>query len=79
MGILWHIGNHCPNGIRIRIALHINDLTHYIGFSKVTIGQLFCQDNTPQIIQRGFRVAAHSESVSQSSRTSIEDGVRWKT
>jgi hypothetical protein len=29
--------------------------------------------------QPGFSVAAHSGSVSQSSRTSIDDGVRWKT
>ena len=29
--------------------------------------------------QPGSRVAAHSGSVSQSSRTSMDDGVRWKT
>jgi hypothetical protein len=29
--------------------------------------------------QPGFSLAAHSGSVSQSSFTSIDDGVRWKT
>ena len=31
------------------------------------------------VCQSGGRCAAHSGSVGQSSRTSIDDGVRWKT